>query len=224
MESFPQFKPFDPHAEVEFYRRHLPHWRQSGATYFATFRLADSIPKNMLLQWRDERMLWLKAHGIGEGMSENEKKKRYAAIPEKERRRVEKNDAKRLHIELDRCHGCCLLRHGKNANILAGALLHFHGERCWVGDFIIMPNHVHLLVQPFESCPLEEWLRSVKIFAARRFDKRSMSRKRVFQQESYDRIVRNGEELAAYRKYIEANGTKAKLDVSEYHHHRCDWL
>ena len=219
-----KFNPFNPHAEVQLYRRHLPHWRQAGATYFVTFRLADSIPKKILLQWREQRNLWLKAHGITNGLSEDEKARRYAAIPEKERKRVEHDDARRLHIEIDRCHGSCLLRLAANAAVLEQTLVHFHNQRGWIGDFVIMPNHVHLLIQPFDKHPLEEWLQSVKSYAARRFDKHAMVDGKVFQQESYDRIVRNREELAAYRKYIEANGIKANLLTSEYLHHRCDWL
>lgn len=223
-EYSPRFKPFNPHEEVTIYRRHLPHWRQKGATYFVTFRLADSIPKTILLQWSEERRLWLKAHGITDTLCEEEKAQRYAAIPEKERRRVERDDARRLHIELDLCHGCCLLRLTANAENLRQAILHFHSKRCWVGDFIIMPNHAHLLVQSFEKHPLEEWLQSIKSYSARRFEKQALETERVFQQESYDRIVRNSEELATYRKYIEANGDKAGLSASEYHYHRCDWL
>jgi len=219
-----EFKPFNPHVEVKVYHRHLPHWRQAGATYFVTFRLADSIPRNILLQWHEERVRWLKAHGITNELPEDEKTKRYAAIPEKERKRIEGDDARRLHIELDLCHGCCLLRAAVNAEILQQAMLHFHSERCWIGDFTVMPNHVHLLVQPFDEHPLEEWLQSVKSYAARRFDKKAMKEGRVFQQESYDRIVRNREELEAYRKYITNNGIKAQLNESEFRYYRCDWL
>jgi len=218
------FKPFDPHAETRVYHRHLPHWRQAGATYFVTFRLADSIPKPILLQWKEERELWLKAHGIGDGLSGDERLSRYLALPEKQRKHFERNEARKLHLELDRCHGCCLLRLEQNAGILRQAMLHFHGARCWVGDFILMPNHVHLLVQPFGSHPLEVWLKSVKGYASRRFKKESMSEGRVFQQESYDRIVRGRAELERYRTYIAENGTKAGLKESDYFLHRCEWL
>lgn len=158
----PQFKSFDPNKEVEVYRRHLPHWRQKGATYFVTFRLADSIPKNILLQWREERMQWLKAHGITDELSEDERLNHYLAIPENQRKHFERDEARRMHIELDRSHGCCLLRLKNNAGILRKALLYFHGERCWIGDFIIMPNHVHLLIQPFNTHPLEKCLQSAR--------------------------------------------------------------
>ncbi len=220
----PTFNPFNPHAEVEVYLRHLPHWRQKGATYFITFRLADSIPRRILLQWREERELWLKARGITADLAEQEKENRYAAISEQERKRAERRDARRLHVELDRCHGSCLTRGAGNAGILQQALLHFHGQRGWIGDFVIMPNHVHLLIQPFDTHPLEDWLQSIKSYSARRFDKRAMEEGRVFQQESYDRVVRDREELEAYRDYIANNGAKARLHESEYHLHRCDWL
>jgi hypothetical protein len=41
----PGFRGLDPNLPIRFYQRHLPHWRQVGATYFVTFRLADSIPQ-----------------------------------------------------------------------------------------------------------------------------------------------------------------------------------
>ena len=220
----PQFNPFDPHGEVQVYRRHLPHWRQQGATYFVTFRLADSIPATILLQWQEQRRLWLAAHGIHDSQPEDARQEKYLAIPARERRRAERDEARRMHIELDRCHGSCLMRMEQNAEILQWTVLHFHGERGWIGDFTIMPNHVHLLVQPFAAHPLEKWLQTVKSYAARRFDKQVRKHDRVFQQESYDRIVRNQEELSAYRRYIENNGAKAGLQPGEYRHHRCDWL
>src|SRR5512140_359169 len=36
----------------------LPHWRQDGATYFVTFRLADSLPEEKLTILREEREKW----------------------------------------------------------------------------------------------------------------------------------------------------------------------
>jgi hypothetical protein len=49
---------------VPGYRRNLPHLRIEGATYFVTFRLADSIPETIARQWQEERHQWLRAHGI----------------------------------------------------------------------------------------------------------------------------------------------------------------
>jgi type I restriction enzyme R subunit len=53
---------FDPQEPVAFLTGDLPHWRQDGATYFVTFRLADSLPQARLEQWRKERDAWNAAH------------------------------------------------------------------------------------------------------------------------------------------------------------------
>jgi type I restriction enzyme R subunit len=53
---------------------------------------------------------------------------------------------------LDTCHGRCVLRRPELAKIVADSLLHFDGERYRMGDFVVMPNHVHLLA----SFPMEE--------------------------------------------------------------------
>ena len=42
----PNFKGLNQYLPVRRYERHLQHWRQDGATYFATFNLADAIPAN----------------------------------------------------------------------------------------------------------------------------------------------------------------------------------
>src|SRR6516165_10187995 len=44
----PGFQGLHPDKPVTVYQRHLPHWRQEGATYFVTFRLADSLPQYKL--------------------------------------------------------------------------------------------------------------------------------------------------------------------------------
>ncbi len=46
------------------YRRNLPHLRLEDATYFVTFRLADSIPESVAHQWQLEHDQWQQAHGI----------------------------------------------------------------------------------------------------------------------------------------------------------------
>jgi hypothetical protein len=48
------------------YARHLPHWRQPGATYFVTFRLADSLPKEKLHELDLLRSEWLKVGKVAD--------------------------------------------------------------------------------------------------------------------------------------------------------------
>ncbi len=75
--------------------------------------------------------------------------------------------------------------------------------------FVVMANHVHLLVTP--QVASTEWLGPLKGFTANQAN-RILARKGIFwQDESYDRLVRSGEEFERIRGYIERNPVKAGL-------------
>ncbi len=88
-----------------------------------------------------------------------------AKVPEPERKAFDKEQARQVHLEQDRCHGDCVLRRSEAARTVAGALRFFDGTRLWLGDFVVMPNHVHALMQPREDWKLEELLGSIKNLA-----------------------------------------------------------
>ena len=229
----PTFHGFDEHGELRIYHRNLPHWRQPGSTYFVTFRQADSIPQKILQQWDQRRNEWLVAHGIDPAWRHDRPEvylENYRRILDEERQQFERVAAKLLHHELDCCHGTCVLCQPENASLIQEALLHFHGDRVWVGDFVIMPNHVHAILQPQEGHELEDLLASAKKFTSRRIrtslceTESAHNRPSFWQAESYDRIIRDLEELSAYRRYIARNPMKANLQLGEFIHHTCDWL
>ncbi len=56
------FRGLQRDKSLRIYTRHLPHWRQDGATYFATFRLADSLPEAKLIELRNLRAFWEHQH------------------------------------------------------------------------------------------------------------------------------------------------------------------
>ena len=205
------FQAFNEHAPVKVYRRNLPHWRQDGATYFVTFRLADSIPRRVLQGWQEDDAAWMKAN---------------QSLPKQCWAEYERRKGHRLHLELDRCYGVCLLRNDQARELLMNALLYFHGKRWWVGDFVIMPNHVHGLFAPIQEFALERVLQSVKSYVAKQLRSidADLTRGKVWQQESYDRLVRNRDELGRWRRYIRENPVKAKLRDGEYSYYCCDWL
>lgn len=108
---------------VPGYRRNLPHLRLDGATYFVTFRLADSIPETVAKQWQEEYHDWQRLHGIDPAWFESDParwKKAYHAIAQSERHLFEREQQRRFFIELDKCHGSCLLEkaHGIVAKTL----------------------------------------------------------------------------------------------------------
>lgn len=215
---------------VPGYRRNLPHLRVEGATYFVTFRLADSIPEAIAKQWHEERDFWLRAHGVEPAWAELDLKRwseAYQAIADGERRAFEREQQRQFLVELDKCHGCCLL--AQSHGIVAQALEFFHGQRLWVGDYVVMPNHVHVLAQPFPGVQLEDWLYSVKRFSSVEINRLPAPETppatrsgHLWQTESFDCIVRGVEELARTRGYIANN--PAKLLPGTFTAKRMEWL
>lgn len=142
-------------------------------------------------------------------MSAAERSKRYQAIPRERRRAFEREQAHRFFIELDKCHGACALRQQQAAKILADGLTHYDGVRLRCGDFVIMPNHVHWLVQPLNNHDLESTLGSIKRWSARLINQLNGKNGALWQRESYDRIVRDDREYERTRIYIKENPAKA---------------
>jgi carbamoylphosphate synthase large subunit/REP element-mobilizing transposase RayT len=196
------FHGFDPHGEVTQRRRNLPHREQTDATYFVSFRLADSVPHTLLQQWREQQENWLKLHP-----------KPWDWKTEREyiRRFVEERED-----WLDRGHGSCLLRDRSAAEIVAQALGFFSGQRYQLDAFVVMPNHVHALVQPTGGHSLSEILHSWKSFTANALNRALNRHGDVWMPESYDHIVRDWNELLSWRRYIAANPRKARLSQNEF--------
>ena len=198
----PVFRALDEHGDIKIARRHLPHWEQEGATYFVTLRLADSIPNSLLTEWHDELQTWLKFHPRPwDHKTAKEYERRFVDGPEK---------------WLDRGHGECHLRNQRLAAIVANALRHFDRERYRLDAFVVMPNHVHVLVQPKSGHSLSEILHSWKSFSAHSINKALHRKGDFWMEESHDRMVRDFEELERYRDYIKENPVAAKLGEGEF--------
>jgi carbamoylphosphate synthase large subunit/REP element-mobilizing transposase RayT len=196
------FRGLDPHGEIKITARKLPHWRQTGATYFVTFRLADAVPATLLRQWKEELKTWLKFHPEPwDVRTKHEYQRRFQESREE---------------WLDRGHGSCLFREESPAEIVAGALKHFQGTRYLLDAFVVMPNHVHALLLPLNGHSLSEILHSWKSFTGKELKRRSGTQEIVWQDENYDRIVRDEKELQHFRDYIECNPSKAGLHESGF--------
>jgi carbamoyl-phosphate synthase large subunit len=117
---------------------------------------------------------------------------------------------------LDQGHGECLLKNADISAIVVDSLRHFDSQRYVLDAFVAMPNHVHVLVQPAAAQSLSDILHAWKSFSAKEIN-RSLGRTGpVWQEENYDRIVRDVDELTRYRDYIACNPQKAKLRKGEF--------
>ena len=238
-ETQPTFRSFAPEGPLRIYVRHLPHWRQPGATYFVTFRQEDSIPATVLREWADIKARWYRAHGLDPEWLKTAPDRfaaGYAEIAEGVRRAFERQQARLLHEELDRCHGSCVLRYAEPQRIITESLPFFHGQRLWLGDSVIMPNHIHLIVQPFDGWELEDLLGSIKKWTSRligkwlatqpealRPDGPVHNRPHFWQAESYDRIIRDDEEWVKFRSYMAQNPEAAHCRPGEFVHEVRAW-
>jgi hypothetical protein len=176
---------FDPDSNFEVYRRKLPHRRQEGVTYFVTFHLADSLPRQKLIALEEERKLWL---------SLNPPPRSEFQIAEYHR-----NFSKRVNHWLDAGYGSCVLGRPEIFQLVESVLNFFNGRRYELGEHVVMPNHVHALVKPFEDYSLERIVHSWKSFSANRINNTFGWSGRVWHPESFDHIVRTPRNLNASR-------------------------
>ncbi|MHC5827665.1 MAG: transposase, partial [Nostoc sp.] len=82
-----------------------------------------------------------------------------------------------------------------------------------------MTNHVHLLIQPLLKSENEFWslssiMKSIKGYSAKQILQVMKHIGTVWQDERYDRIVRNDQEFQQYWEYIRQNPVKAGLSSS----------
>ncbi len=182
---------FDRSQPTAHLSGNLPHWRQQGNIYFVTFRLADSVPAKKMEEWCIAKNEWLKDHP--KSWSKETFFEYYEKFP--------------LQLEryLDRNEGACYLKDPSIKAIVESALLHFDGDRYRLDEFVIMPNHVHLLIAPLGDNLLSEILHSIKSFTANEISKALGINGHIWQKESFDHIIRSPEQLARVRQYIKDN-------------------
>jgi putative transposase len=112
---------------------------------------------------------------------------------------------------LDAGAGYCWLKQPEIATVVQNALLHFDGERYRLLAWTVMPNHVHVLVEPFDTHALGDIVSSWKRFSARMAN-RLLGRSGSFWQEDYwDTYIRNERHLGSTIAYIENNPVNAGL-------------
>lgn len=182
-------------------RGYLPHLKREGAAYFVGFRLADTLPREVLLRLKQER------DAILEQAKANRAPLTLAQQEELFFWYCEKVDA-----YLDAGHGECLLRQPDLAELVANAFRYFEGERYEVSAWVVMPNHVHVVVWPRAPWTLSQILHSWKSFTANEAHKRLERQRRGFwQKESFDHLIRNDEDMARCCAYTVNNPVKAHL-------------
>lgn len=162
-------------------RGYLPHYDAPGVTQIVTLRLADSLPASHRGEW--EHLL-----------------------------HIEDDRQRRCQLEeyLDRGRGECWLGRPEIADLAESALCFFDGERYALGAWVVMPNHLHVLVDVL-AVPLTELVESWKGFISHKAN-RILNRSGEFWERDYwDTVIEDEVHRRTAVKYIEANPVKAGL-------------
>jgi REP element-mobilizing transposase RayT len=187
----------------EYYHRHLPHWQPRGATFFVTFRLKDSLPREVIESLREENEL---------------KKQTLEKISEAEHAKQDDLDERRFFVRwdslLDRADfGPRWLSQPEIAGTVKEALHYRDGREYDLYAFCIMSNHVHAVFEPLNLSllSLNKIMQSLKRHTARRANTVLGRVGAFWQDESYDHVIRDNEEFLRIIHYALENPVKAGL-------------
>lgn len=189
-----------------FYRRNLPHILPPGEIIFCTFRLAGSLPAEVLSRLQQEQEA-----------AADEIRRRYADDPagcEAALYRQQKSAFGRMDAVMDAVrYGPTWLRDKAIADIVAAEIRRLNEAGCVVICYCIMPNHVHLVVQLPANLPqpFAKLMQALKGRSARQANLLLGRSGPFWQHESYDHVVRHATELERVTAYVLNNPVKAGL-------------
>lgn len=173
-----------------FHKRNLPHLYYNGGEYFITYRLADSLPLKLILHLREQNKLSKDDPTI------KEKKifKKYDEL-------LDKNEIGIKHLSNE-----------KIANINRDKLHSLDGSVYKLICYCIMPNHIHLVFRLMsETQSVSDIMKMIKGATARECNKLLKRTGKFWQVESFDRLIRDANEMYNIINYVLNNPVKAGL-------------
>ena len=168
-------------------RSFLPHWDFEKSTQAITFRLADSVPAEVIREWKTE----------------------LAFTPEA---KIRERELHRMIARYeDAGHGDAVLKNPDCAVIVQEKLIAGHASFYSLIDWCVMPNHVHVLIRLLENQSLADIVKSWKGGSAIEINRMLNQIGSLWQREYYDRYVRDLDHFHDCIAYIRNNPVKAGL-------------
>ncbi|PKD42566.1 transposase [Rhodohalobacter barkolensis] len=194
---------------MPFYKRNLPHWQEPGAEYFVTFRLAGSLPKNVIQQLKKSRDTFKKNFS-------------HKTDYRSKTRQLEASLFKKYESILDRqSTGPVWLSNKNIADIVKEALHYRDNNEYDLYAFCIMSNHVHVVFRELysnqedqkieEAFPVTKILQGLKSYTGLMANRELNRTGSFWHEESYDRLIRNAKELYNSIQYTLNNPVKINL-------------
>jgi putative transposase len=162
-------------------RGYLPHFDAPNVTQFVTFVLHDAFPVTRRREWEPILL-----------------------EPDESLRR------RRLEAWLDRGHGECWLGRAAIADAVEQLLLEEDGNSFRMRAWVLMPNHVHLVVDVWQV-PLSKLLNHWKGRAAYQANRFLGRQGHFWQKEYFETLIRDERHLRQAVRYTENNPAKAGL-------------
>jgi len=180
--------PHTPKPPKGWYTRgYLPHFDAGEhKTQFITIRLFDSLPQSVLARIREELKLRDPEH-------------------------ISRETFRLAENYLDQGIGECFLKQRNIATIVKDTLLKHHLVRYRLDAWVIMPNHVHILLRALEGFRLEDIMHAIKSYTALHANRALGRQGQFWMREAFDRYIRDAEHYGRTFRYIENNPVKAKL-------------
>lgn len=197
-----------------FYKRKkLPHFNRAGAFQLITYRLADALPKNALAEARE------KLNNL---------------CQQKTLTNVQHYEKVFIEEQLDRGHGSCLLRYAPIAKILIENFNFFDHRKYELIAYTVMPSHVHILIQENADFELADVVYSWKSYTSkqilnyleslyynlvndseqtklRELCQPLLETRKIWQEDFWDRCIRNEKHFDRAYQYILYNPVKSGL-------------
>lgn len=168
-------------------RGFLPHFDAGTCrTQFITCRLYDSLPRSVLDKIKEE-------------------------IATKQPADIQRAQMILLEKYLDRGYGQCFLRRREVAEIVRDSIKKFDQERYKLFAWVIMPNHVHMLLRAMLGISLEKIAHSFKSYTALQANRVLKRDGPFWMREPFDRYIRDSEHFDRTVRYIHNNPVKAGL-------------
>lgn len=191
----------------EFYRRNLPHIQPRGATFLVNFRLADSLPTEVVERLRAE------ADELKNCLQAIKDTKAKIPLRDKKQRELLDKWDDALHKSQS---GPLWLKDKEVAEIVATSIRYHEGKWLDIVAYCIMPNHFHLVLKPHEASETADYsltkiMYNIKRNSANHANKLLGRTGAFWQHENYDHFIRNEAELERTIKYVLYNPVKAGL-------------
>jgi REP element-mobilizing transposase RayT len=197
----PDGSPPGPLISGFHFRGHLPHLKREGATYFVTFRLADSLPAHEIARLKQERQRILEHARAGKApLTWHEEQNLLAWYCDK------------VEGLLDAGMGACWLSKPEIAALVSNAFKFFADQRYRLHAWVVMPNHAHAVFWPFEGESVSEILHSWKSYTSKEAKKiLQRDASSFWQAESFNHWIRDDDERGRLVTYVQNNPVKACL-------------